>query len=766
MSILPKKTKGKRNRKRTIIQILGGLLIAFTLGIVLLLGLFIFYAMRAPAFNESSLRDQLPTKIYDKNNELVTVLYQGQKRESVKFADIPDQMRNAVLATEDNRFYEHGALDFKRLSGAVLKNVTGGFGAQGASTLTQQVIKRSFLTDKKSLERKAQEAYLAYRLEQEYSKNDIFEMYLNKIYYSDGIYGVKTAANYYFNKNLNQLTLAETAYLAGLPQIPNGYNIYDHPEAAEKRKDTVLYLMYRHKRISKAEMEKAQNEKLETNLVERTVAERQKVENDNDERYASYVNVIKQELKDNKEFKGKTLNEILTSGLKIYTNMDMNVQQNLQNTVDNLPVYKNKHHQAAATILDTKTSGLVAISGGRNFRDVLDRNLATDPHPVGSTIKPILSYGPAIENEKWSTAHRVQDEAAYTINGHTFKNYDTLGHGNLTIRDALRMSYNIPALKTFQETNQVTTHSSYNFAKALDLNYKSKDLGPAEALGGGASDFSPTQMAAAFSAFGNGGTYNQAHAIRKVVTQDDETIEFDYDSHKAMEDYTAYMITDMMKDVFAPGGTASNINIPGLNMAAKTGTGTYADDYYTKYNLPSDAAKDVWITGYTPKYAMSVWMGFDEIAEFGANSFVGHVEQALPQTLFKAMMQQINPIDGSDFTKPDSVNEVGNEIEVKGYSNDRIIPQTKVIPSQTPRNTTEAARNNNTRAANVVKNPKKEIKTTEEKPTTEVKTTEVKSTETTPSTQESTQPPQTTQVPNEKATSGKAAADLKAASGQ
>ena len=160
----------------------------------------------------------------------------GQKREHVKFDEVPDKMKDAVLATEDNRFYDHGALDYKRLSGAVMKNFTGGFGSQGASTLTQQVVKRSFLTDKKSIERKAQEAYLSYRLEQEYSKDEIFEMYLNKIYYSDGIYGSQTAAKYYFNKKLKDLNLAETAYLAGLPQVPNQYNIYDNPEAAENVK--------------------------------------------------------------------------------------------------------------------------------------------------------------------------------------------------------------------------------------------------------------------------------------------------------------------------------------------------------------------------------------------------------------------------------------------------------------------------------------------------------------------------------------------------
>lgn len=708
--------KKKKSSKKTILQIVGVLVALFTTMIVAGMLLFLYYAYNAPKFNESALRDQLPTKIYDKDNNLVTILYMGQKREKVKFADIPDTMRDAVLATEDNRFYEHGALDFKRLTGAVFKNFTGGFGSQGASTLTQQVVKRSFLTDQKSIERKAQEAYLSYRLEQEYDKNQIFEMYMNKIYYSDGIYGVKTAARYYFNKDLDQLSLAESAYLAGLPQVPNTYNLYDHPEAAEKRKDTVLYLMNRHKRISKAEMEQAQAEGLSKNLVPRTAAQRQNIE-ENDPKYASYVNVIKQELKSNKEFQGKSLSDVLTSGLKIYTNMDNNAQISLQNNVDNNNIYKNKYQQAASTIVDTQTGALVAISGGRNFTDVVDRNLATDVHPVGSTIKPFLSYGPIVENEQWATNHKIQDESEYDINGIKFKNYDTQNHGVVTMRDAIRRSLNIPALKIFQEVKkEAGNDASYEFAKNVGLEYKSKDLGPAEALGGSSSEFSPTQMASAFSTFGNGGTYNKAHAIRKVVTQDDETIKFDTVSEKAMEDYTAYIVTDMLKGSFEPLGTAYGSSIPGLTLAAKTGTGTYGNETYEKYNLPDNAAKDVWIVGYSPRYTMSVWMGFTKLAEGGANSFVGPEEQALPKSLFKQVMNEISPIDGQDFAMPDSVEKVGTDVKVKGQQDNNDVltgkndnssttesNSTTTFPTGSLDEQTEAARNNNERAAEAAK---------------------------------------------------------------
>ncbi len=659
--------KKKRNIKRTIIKVFGILVLAFLAMVIIGVLVFAYYAWKAPAFNESALKDQLPTKIYDKNNKLVTTLYMGQKREHVKFDDVPDQMKDAVLATEDNRFYDHGALDYKRLSGAVMKNFTGGFGSQGASTLTQQVVKRSFLTDKKSIERKAQEAYLSYRLEQEYSKDEIFEMYLNKIYYSDGIYGSQTAAKYYFNKKLKDLNLAETAYLAGLPQVPNQYNIYDNPEAAEKRKDTVLYLMERHGRITKKEMKEAQDTPIDKNLVKRTVEERNDAMTDTpDNEYASYINYVKQEITQNKAFKGQSLNDIMTSGLKIYTNMDKDVQKTLQESVDNGTFYKNKDQITGSSIVDTKTGKLVGISGGKDYKDVVDRNQATDVHPTGSSLKPILAYGPAIENMQYATNHKFQDESQYNINGSIFKNYDGQGHGSVTMADALARSYNIPALKSWQETNQNAGEKAVkNFASKVNLNYKD-EIGPSEVLGGSQSEFSPTQLASAFATMGNGGTYNEAKSIRKVVTQDDETIKFSSESHKAMEDYTAYMLTEMLKGTFQAYGSAYGYGINGVNVAAKTGTGTYGDEVYSEYQLPENAAKDVWITGYTPQYTMSVWMGFNKVKEYGENSFLGHDEQIKPQILFNEVMSEISNYDGADFERPDSVTGSGKSLSVAG----------------------------------------------------------------------------------------------------
>lgn len=483
--------KKNKNIKRTIIKVLSFIVLA---GVILgLLGilLFAYYAWKAPAFNEAKLQDPAPAEIYDKDGQLVKKLDNGARREHVGLKDVPQQMKDAVLATEDNRFYDHGALDYKRLFGAVLKNFTGGFGAQGASTLTQQVVKRTFLTDQKSIERKAQEAYLSYRLEQEYSKDEIFQMYLNKIYYSDGVYGIKAAAKYYFNKDIKDLNLAESAYLAGLPQVPNTYNIYDHPEQAEQRKDTVLYLMAYHNRITEKQKEEAQNTPITENLVQRSASEREVKPDDSTKQYDSYVNFVKQELMANPEFKNENLSDLLNSGIKIYTNMDKNAQDTLQDRVNNGGFYKNEDQQVGATIVDSKTGGLAAISGGRNYEDVVERNQATDLHPTGSTLKPFLAYAPAIENLQWATNHALQDEAAYNVDGGTFRNYDQKSHGTVAMYDALRQSFNIPALKTWQQVKeQAGSDAPTDFAKKVGLEYENTNIGPSEVLGGSSSEFS------------------------------------------------------------------------------------------------------------------------------------------------------------------------------------------------------------------------------------------------------------------------------------
>lgn len=669
-------SRNKRNKmnkktlwKRIALIFMMAAVSIFVLGIVV----FAYFASTAPAFSVEKLKDPIPSRVFDRNDELVTTIYQGIEREYIDITDTPELVTDAVLAVEDNRFYEHGAIDFKRLGGAVISNITGGFGSQGASTITQQVVKRAFLTEEKTIKRKAQEAYLSYRLEQEYAKDDILEMYLNKIYYSDGIYGVRTASLYYFDKELDDLNLKEAAYLAGLPNLPNVYNLYVDAEAGNKRANQVLALMLHHGRITEDEYNEGVNTDLTTNLVARSDEERSSTE-PKDPQYASYINVVKQQLEQSDEFKNIDISELLSSGIDIYTNMDANIQRTLQNTVNDKDFFygdkfKSDDFNIASSIIDTQSGALIAISGGRDYQEVVKENLAITQHNTGSTMKPILSYAPAIENMEVPTNYTIQDEYEYSPKHFEGKiyNYDNQGHGTVTIRDALRKSYNIPAVKLFEEVREESGDNvPEQFAKDLGLDYSKKSDGNYtlsfnDVLGGNESRFSPLQMAQAYAAFGNGGTFNEAGAVRYIINSENEQVDMEYESHEAMKDSTAYMITDMLKGTFQPYGSADYINMNGLNIAGKTGTTSYSESMLAEYNLPSNAAKDAWIVGYTPEYTMSVWTGFTSTKKDGATSFVGTQEHITPQWFFQNIMTQISTYNGQDFTMPESVTFVGGQ---------------------------------------------------------------------------------------------------------
>jgi Membrane carboxypeptidase (penicillin-binding protein) len=464
--------------------------------------------------------------------------------------------------------------------------------------------------------------------------------------------------------------------------LPNVYNLYMDPEAAKSRTDTVLYLMLEHERITQEEYDEAMNIDITENLVPRDEAERFSTEQEDPE-YASYINYIKTELQSHDEFRNRDISEVLSSGIQIYTNMDSNVQSYLQNMTNNRNYYYNDKFQSddfniASTILDTSTGGLVAISGGRDYQEVVDQNLALVQHNVGSTMKPFLAYGPAIEHMEWATNQTIQDEQSYTPKdspNNTVYNYDNQGHGNVTMRDALRQSFNVPAVKAFEAVQEEAGYNApAEFAAETGLDYSTKNDGDYtvsfnDVLGGGESRFSPLQMAQAYATLGNNGEFNEAQSIRYIVTAEGDKIEFDNETREAMEDSTAFMLTDMLKDTFENQGSADYIQMNGLNIAAKTGTTSLDTSILEENNLPSNSAKDAWIVGYTPEYTMSVWTGFDNASAGYSEDklFVGTDEHITPQWFFRDIMQYISTFNGQDFEQPDSVEQInGNEFRVAG----------------------------------------------------------------------------------------------------
>ncbi len=634
-----KKNKKGTTGKRIFKKIFLGAVILGSLMLIAGISLFAYYASSAPKLDEALLKDPLTSELLDTNGETF-MKFGAEQRDYVPYNEIPELMKNAILATEDVRFYKHHGMDFWRLGGAVLANLKSGFGSQGASTLTQQVIKNSFFSNDKTLKRKAQEAYLAFQLERKYEKDEIFEMYANKILMSGNIYGLGTASKHFYGKELSELELPEVAMLAGLPQYPNGYNPVKHPESAEKRRNIVLKLMHQHKKITSAEMEAAKAVPVTTNLL----PEDQRQANIKSD-YPAYVDIVLDELE------AANMMDVLSEGVKIQTALDPKAQQSVERALNTNELYETETMQAGMTVLNTKTGEIVAIGGGRNYSG-RDLNFASDQkRQPGSVIKPILSYGPAIEYLDWSTAQKVVDEPYnYKGTNKAIRNVDGKYQGPQSIRLALSNSRNIPAVKTFEE---VGPSQASDFAKGLGLPYNK--VNSSNSLGGGEYNFSTIQMAGAYSAFGNSGIYTPPHAVKKIIFRDGKTERsLTPDSVNSMKDSTAYMITDILRDTIS-SGTGKLANISGLDVAGKTGTTNYPSEIIKKHDMKNNYVPDSWFTGYTSDYTISTWGGYKDYTTPITTVPKG---RQVPQKLFKMVMTDISKDKKTaKFSKPGSVVE-------------------------------------------------------------------------------------------------------------
>ena len=669
----------KKNNKALWMKILRYGLYAASVAIISLFLLCVFWIYQAPAFDSKILDNNSRTVVYDANNNEVAKLG-NQIGENLETADIPEKMQDAILATEDNRFFEHGAVDFRRLVGAVVSNLTSGFGSQGASTISQQLIKRTFLDDNKSVKRKVQEAYLAYKLEQNYDKESIFTMYVNRIYYSDGVYGLKTAAKYYYGKDLSQLTLPQMALLAGLPQHPNTYNPYDNPEAAKARRDTVLYLMQYHGKISEADATAAQKTDVLSGLIQRDESERVLLSSQFDSKYTSYMNQIVNELRNSKEYKDYE-GDVLNLGLKIYTNLDTKIQDTLTESVNANYAGIKQSSNIAMVVLNNENSGIAALYGGKK-QTFHGFNIATQAKlQPGSSIKPIFAYGPAIEYLNWGSDHTVNDTK---IQGSEIQNWDRQYHGNITINNALVWSYNIPAVKTYQE---VGFNRVKQYAANVGMNITDDSI--TTPIGGSGDGFSPLQMAGSYVPFSNGGYYATPKAIKKVYDSEGTEIKsFSTDDRKrVIKESTAYIMTSMLRNVV--NGTAANARISGADMAVKTGTTTFGEGEAEKYGFDiNNYSKDSWTIGYTSNYTLAVWQGFDAID--GPTKFMTQDDTQKTQALYRINMQnivRIHPPKG--FSVPGNVGSVNGGVKVISDS------ERRQIEEENRRNKEEQERRNN-----------------------------------------------------------------------
>ena len=665
--------------KQTILRIAKYVSICFlTLFITAVMlggGIFLYYVSKAPALSESKLVATTSSKIFDSKNELIADLG-SERRVNAQANEIPTDLVKAIVSIEDHRFFDHRGVDTIRIIGAFLRNLQNN-SLQGGSTLTQQLIKLTYFstsTSDQTISRKAQEAWLAVQLEQKTTKQEILTYYVNKVYMSNGNYGMQTAAQNYYGKDLRELSLPQLALLAGMPQAPNQYDPYSHPEAALDRRNLVLSEMKGQGYISAEQYEKAINTPITDGL--------QSLKSVNS--YPAYMDNYLKEVIDQVE--QETGYNLLTTGMDVYTNVDQEAQKRLWDIYnsDQYVSYPDDDLQVASTVVDVSNGKVIAQLGARHQASNVSfgTNQAVETNrDWGSTMKPITDYAPAIEYGVYDSTATMVNDIPYNYPGTSTPvyNWDRAYFGNITLQYALQQSRNVPAVETL---NKVGLDRAKNFLNGLGINYPSIHYSNAISSNTTESDkkygASSEKMAAAYAAFANGGTYYKPMYIHKVVFSDGSEKEFSNVGTRAMKETTAYMMTDMMKTVLTYG-IGRNAYLAWLPQAGKTGTSNYTDEEIEKYIKNTGyVAPDELFAGYTRKYSMAVWTGY-------SNRLTPILGDGLTVAarVYRAMMSYLaqNNHPG-DWTMPEGLYRSGQFVFQNGARNTLNTPDTQQTQSE------------------------------------------------------------------------------------
>ena len=636
--------------------------------LLLILGglVFGYYASKAPTLSEKDLIATTSSKIYDNQNNLIADLG-AEKRINVKTNEIPTDLVNAIVAIEDHRFFNHRGVDFIRIGGAFFSNLRGG--RQGGSTLTQQLIKLTYFSTSSSdqtLSRKIQEAWLATQLEQKATKQEILTYYINKVYMSNGNYGMQTAARSYYAKDLKDLSLPQVALLAGMPQAPNQYDPYTNPEAALQRRNLVLKEMLDMKSITNEQYESAVNTPVTDGLQSLTGSSN----------YPAYMdNYLKEVIQQVEEETGYN---VLTTGMDVYTNVDTAAQKRLWDIYnsDEYVNYPDNELQVASTIIDVTNGKVIAQLGSRHQSSNVSfgTNQAVETNrDWGSTMKPISDYAPAIEHEEYSSTGITIPDTPYNFPGTNTQiyNWDRQYYGNISMVYALQQSRNVTAVRALEK---VGLKKAKKFLSSIGIDYP--EMVYANAISSNTSDSSnkygasSEKMAAAYATFANGGTYYKPQYVNRVVFSDGTTKNFETSGTRVMKEATAYMMTDMLKSVIT-AGLGYNANISGLHHAGKTGTSNYADNELKKltkdYNYSSIVTPDESFVGYTTQYSMAVWTGY-------TNRLTPVLDDGIKVAtdVYKQMMLYLYEQYGSgseDWTQPSGVYRSGSYLYLNNGKN-------------------------------------------------------------------------------------------------
>ena len=674
--------------KQTILRIAKYVSICFlTLFITAVMlggGIFLYYVSKAPALSESKLVATTSSKIFDSKNELIADLG-SERRVNAQANEIPTDLVKAIVSIEDHRFFDHRGVDTIRIIGAFLRNLQNN-SLQGGSTLTQQLIKLTYFstsTSDQTISRKAQEAWLAVQLEQKATKQEILTYYVNKVYMSNGNYGMQTAAQNYYGKDLRELSLPQLALLAGMPQAPNQYDPYSHPEAALERRNLVLSEMKGQKYISAEDYEKAINTPITDGL--------QSLKSANS--YPAYMDNYLKEVIDQVE--QETGYNLLTTGMDVYTNVDKDVQQRLWDVynTDQYVTYPDDM-QVASTIVDVSNGNVIAQLGARHQASNVSfgTNQAVETNrDWGSAMKPITDYAPALEYGVYDSTASIVHDVPYNYPGTDtpLYNWDHVYFGNITIQYALQQSRNVTAVETL---NKVGLDRAKTFLNGLGIDYPSMYY--ANAISSNTTESnkqygaSSEKMAAAYAAFANGGIYHKPMYINKIVFSDGSEKEFSDAGTRAMKETTAYMMTEMMKTVLVYG-TGRGAYLPWLPQAGKTGTSNYTDDEIEKYIKNTGyVAPDETFVGYTRKYSMAVWTGYsNRLTPIVGDSFL------VAAKVYRSMISYLSEDDQpGDWTMPDGLFRNGEFVfqnSAKNTWNNSVTQQTQTV--ETPSTTAESS---------------------------------------------------------------------------
>ena len=675
--------------KQTILRIAKyvsiGFLTIVIAAVVLGGGLFLYFVSKAPALSESKLVATTSSKIYDNKNELIADLG-SERRVNAQANEIPTDLVKAIVSIEDHRFFDHRGVDTIRIIGAFLRNLQNN-SLQGGSTLTQQLIKLTYFstsTSDQTISRKAQEAWLAVQLEQKTTKQEILTYYVNKVYMSNGNYGMQTAAQNYYGKDLRELSLPQLALLAGMPQAPNQYDPYSHPEAALDRRNLVLSEMKGQGYISAEQYEKAINTPITDGL--------QSLKSVNS--YPAYMDNYLKEVIDQVE--RETGYNLLTTGMDVYTNVDQEAQKRLWDIYNSEQYvsYPDDDLQVASTVVDVSNGKVIAQLGARHQASNVSfgTNQAVETNrDWGSTMKPITDYAPAIEYGVYDSTATMVNDIPYNYPGTSTPvyNWDRAYFGNITLQYALQQSRNVTAVETL---NKVGLDRAKTFLNGLGIDYPSMHY--ANAISSNTTESnkqygaSSEKMAAAFAAFANGGIYHKPMYINKIVFSDGSEKEFSDAGTRAMKETTAYMMTEMMKTVLAYG-TGRGAYLPWLPQAGKTGTSNYTDDEIEKYIKNTGyVAPDENFVGYTRKYSMAVWTGYsNRLTPIVGDGFL------VAAKVYRSMISYLSEDDQpGDWTMPDGLFRNGEFVfqnNAKNTWNNSATQQTQTV--ETPSTTAESS---------------------------------------------------------------------------